>query len=82
MDNYWTATDDIIRANGGQNPICPDCGQVMIPIDDHGRFSCGCPPLFGPFGHRHKHPSVAQPEAEIQRVMQEIKEDIASQEGQ
>jgi len=40
---YWDATDAIIRANGGRNPICPRCGKEMIPIDDHGRFSCGCP---------------------------------------
>ncbi|MEK7658744.1 MAG: hypothetical protein AAB352_02645 [Patescibacteria group bacterium] len=43
---YWDATDQIINANGGQNPICPACHQEMIPIDDHGRFSCACKPLF------------------------------------
>jgi len=41
--SYWTATDDILRENGGHNPTCSACGQEMFPIDDHGRFSCGCP---------------------------------------
>ena len=40
---YWDATDNIIEMNGGRNPICPTCGQEMFPIDDHGRFMCGCP---------------------------------------
>jgi len=39
---YWDETDKIIGANGGVNPICPDCGKMMIPIDEHGRFFCGC----------------------------------------
>ncbi len=40
--NYWTATDEIIMANGGHNPVCSECGGEMYAEDDHGRFSCGC----------------------------------------
>jgi len=39
---YWDETDRIMNANGGNGPVCPDCGKRMYPIDDHGRFSCGC----------------------------------------
>lgn len=45
MSGYWDATQRIIEANGGQNPVCSICGQTMYPIDDHGRFMCGCPSL-------------------------------------
>lgn len=39
---YWDRTDEIIRNNGGLNPICQRCGQEMFPQDDHGRFICSC----------------------------------------
>jgi len=39
--NYWTRTDDIISANDGVNPSCPECKQEMYAMDDHGRFACG-----------------------------------------
>ena len=40
--NYWTATDDAIRENGGRNPVCPNCDEEMYAMDDHGRFACTC----------------------------------------
>ena len=45
--DYWTATDEITRQNGGQGPKCPRCHQVMFPADEHGRFTCMCQLLGG-----------------------------------
>ncbi len=48
--SYWTATDDMLAANGGRALTCPSCDGEMFAIDDHGRFACakGCNGL-GPF---------------------------------
>jgi hypothetical protein len=42
--NYWSSTDEVL-ARHGEMPTCSACGQRMYPIDDHGRFGCGCPSL-------------------------------------
>lgn len=36
--NYWTATEDHLRANGGKVPTCPVHGTEMFAEDDHGRY--------------------------------------------
>ena len=40
--SYYGATDEIMAEHGGRTPNCPDCGQPMFPMDDHGRFGCFC----------------------------------------
>lgn len=48
---YWDETARIIAENGGRGPSCPHCGKEMHPMDDHGRFFCGCgnsSSFFGP----------------------------------
>ncbi|MFC1594959.1 hypothetical protein ACFL3E_00845 [Patescibacteria group bacterium] len=37
---YWDATDLIRKELGGRNPNCPECGEEMVAVDDHGRFEC------------------------------------------
>lgn len=40
--SYWDETDRILARNGGRGPACSKCGKEMYPLDDHGRFGCGC----------------------------------------
>lgn len=38
---YWDATDQYLSRHG-KGLCCPTCGKTMVPMDDHGRFICGC----------------------------------------
>mgnify|MGYP001581025480 FL=1 len=70
---YWDATDLILRANGGKNPICPVCKHEMYPKDDHGRFICGCKLLFGCTGG---FASMSIPQVDTTGMTNEQKVDI------
>lgn len=40
--SYWDETEQYLNRHGGDGPTCPNCGRVMFPADDHGRFVCFC----------------------------------------